>query len=172
MKKLAVLGLLLGVWFSGTVAQAATHSSEGGPFGLGIELGAPSAIVGNYWLDKRASVDMGLAFDLADYFLVYGDYLYHFPGAFGHENKFVAELSPYVGVGGLIAFATRTRYDNDHYIGTSTGSLGLALRVPLGIAWRPTQVPLEVFIELVPGISVIPATAGIIQGGIGIRYYF
>lgn len=166
------LGILLALSLTLFAWTQKTHAADSSGFGAGIILGSPTAITAKYWLDQQAAIDGGIAFSLSDYFLFYGDYLFHYPGAFKQKNKFVSELIPYVGVGGIIALANSNRIDNDRYLGRTTGTLGLGVRVPFGIEWMPSKIPIGVFLELVPGISIIPATSILFQGGLGIRYYF
>lgn len=52
------------------------------------------------------------------------------------------------------------------------GDLRLGVRIPLGIAWHPRKVPIDVFLELVPGLVVIPATALDFDFALGARFYF
>ncbi len=142
-------------------------------FGLGIELGEPSGITAKLWLNQVNALDFGLSFSFDDYFLIYADYLIHFNNAFGSSSQFVSELTPYVGVGGEIAFANSRYYYRDrHFFGYSRDTIGVGVRVPLGIEWTPAKVPLGVFIQIVPGLTLIPRTGGIVEGSIGIRYYF
>ena len=143
-----------------------------GPLGVGAVLGSPTAVTGKYWLDQRKAVDMGLALWFAESLLVYGDYLYHVPGAFGKKSKLASDLAPYFGVGGVIAVSSSDRWKDDRYLGHRRGSIGMGVRVPLGIEWRPKDPPLGVFLELVPGVALFPETGGFLQGGIGIRYFF
>lgn len=147
-------------------------TAQGGPFGLGIVLGGPTAITGKYWLDHKHAIDAGVGALFGDYFMFYGDYLFHYPGAFGHDTQFVSELTPYFGFGGVMAFTTDNHADNSALRGKSSGALGLGGRVPVGIEWRPSETPIGVFLELAPGLSLIPQFGFIIEGGIGIRYYF
>lgn len=142
------------------------------PFGLGLVAGDPTAITGKYWLHQNEAVDFGLAFSVNDATLLYGDYLVHYPKAFKQNGKFINELNPYIGIGGVIAIASGSRSDNYRYYGKNSGSLGLGVRVPFGVEWQPFRPPLGVFAEIVPGLSVVPTTGLIIQGGVGIRYYF
>ena len=164
--------MLVGVTTLLVAAPSAPARAHNGPFGLGLVLGSPTALSGKYWLNTRAAVDFGLGFGFNDYMLVYADYLYHYPGAFGRKDAFVANLIPYFGVGGIIVLTTSDRRDSDTYLGRRSGSLGLGVRVPFGLEWRPGDPSLGIFVEIAPGISVIPNTQGIIQAGIGIRYYF
>src|SRR5690606_19289039 len=125
-------------------------ASGGGPLGLGILLGDPTGFTGKYWMDQRSAADFGLAFDFGDYFVIYGDYLYHFPGALGAASKFAKELTPYVGIGGMIAFSSHDHphrhHDHDGFFHDTDSSVGLGIRIPFGIEWRPSDAPIGVFV--------------------------
>lgn len=158
------------------LSLALSHSASAntpGPFGLGIVIGEPTGLSAKLWLDQKHALDFGLSFSFDDYFLIFSDYLFHFPGAFGRSSKFVTELTPYVGIGGVLAFANdRHAHHDRHLYGHERDSLGLGVRVPVGIEWIPSSAPLGVFVELVPGIAIAPATDAFFEGGIGVRYYF
>jgi hypothetical protein len=149
-------------------------SVGGGPFGLGLALGDPTALTAKYWLDgNKEAVDLGLAYWLGRYFLVYSDYDYHFPGTFGARNEFVNNLSPYIGIGGILVFASssdRNHRGDKYFADNSSAAFALGLRIPIGIEWRP--MPIGVFLEFAPGLTVIPGTFGFLQAAIGVRYYF
>ena len=125
-----------------------------------------------YFKDKQIAFDAGLGFAISNYFIFYGDYLYHYPGAFKQKEPFLMQLTPYLGIGGIAAITTNDRSQNYAYYGRTSGSFGLGVRVPLGLEWRPKDPSIGVFVEIAPGISIIPATTAIFTGGIGIRYYF
>lgn len=153
--------------------STASLANTPGPFGLGIVIGEPTGLSAKLWLDQKHALDFGLSFSFDDYLLIFSDYLFHFPGTFGSSSRFVTELTPYVGIGGVLAFANDRRLDRDrHFFGRERDTLGLGVRVPVGIEWVPAKVPLGVFIELVPGIALAPATDAFFEGGIGVRYYF
>jgi len=171
--------LILTCGFSSPPAAAALKTARAGspetsrPFGLGIILGEPSGITGKYWMDRRTAIDTTLSFSFDDYFLMYADYLYHFPAAFGRSSEFISQLNPYVGGGLELLIQTKdTGFKDRTYFRSDQGSAGLAIRIPLGIEWRPANPPLGVFAEIAPGVGVIPATYGYVQGGVGIRFYF
>ncbi len=163
---LIVLSFL--VFTSAQFAQARTN----GIFGLGVVVGGPTAITGKYWLSREAAIDGGLAFSFSDYVLLYGDYLIHYPRPFKNSDPFFSNIDFYMGVGANLVMTTNDRSNNDNYLGKKSGSVGLGVRVPFGLEWQPADPPIGVFVEIVPGISVIPATAVVVQGGLGIRYYF
>ncbi|MES2965574.1 MAG: DUF3996 domain-containing protein [Bdellovibrionota bacterium] len=162
------------VLFSVAPAQA-QRSSAAGPFGFGIVLGDPTALTGKYNLDDRNAFDFGLAFDFSKWNLIYGDWHYMFPGGFRGNNSFVNQLSPYVGVGGILVMSNQDTIETrkQRYFNSTTDSrMALGVRIPLGIEWRTPNVPLGVFIEIVPGIIVIPQTTSFTNAGLGVRYFF
>ena len=131
------------------------QAQEGSSFGLGILVGQPSGLVAKLWQGKTEALDFGLAYSFEGYFQVYGDYLYHFPDALAKTH--IQNLTPYVGVGGSFSAAT---------------TVAVGIRIPVGVEWMPVNPSIGVFLELAPGIHVIPSTSGRIQGGVGVRYYF
>ena len=158
--------------------QAATHHSSsspshgGGPLGLGIVLGEPTGLSAKYWLTSKHSLDFGLGYSFNSFIFVYADYLFHFPGAFGASSQFVAQLNPYIGIGGIFMGSTASSGTRGRYFTSDGSSAGVGMRLPLGIEWTPGEPPLGIFIELVPGLGIIPSTFGFVEGGIGVRYYF
>jgi hypothetical protein len=145
---------------SATLGCTVARSSEEAPgrtFGLGVEFGEPTGISGKYWTGSKDAVDMGLAYSLRNYMLVFVDKLWHFPGAFGSRDEFARRLSPYIGVGAGFLFGNDFRLD---------------ARIPLGIEWLPRTARLGVFLELVPALRLAPNMTGDVGGGIGVRYYF
>lgn len=153
------------------VPSAAQSSTVSHPFGLGIMLGEPSGVSGKYWLEDRRAVDFGLAYSVNSYELIFVDYLFHFPKGFGHANsEFIRSLNPYVGIGALIAFSSQ---DSRHaFFENKSGNVGLGLRIPFGLEWMIPRSPIGLFVELVPGIGLIPGTSAILQGAIGARWFF
>ena len=154
-------------------AQAAT--SDTGGFGIGLQIGDPSAITFKDSLTENHAIDGGLAFNLNQWTLIYADYLYQMPGQFGNQNAFFARTTPYVGVGGMVVVSNASDYDtrNLRYFNSSSSSkIAFAARIPVGAEWRAPKVPIGVYVELDPGLVILPATYGFVQGGIGARFYF
>lgn len=153
-----------------TLLTTAAHARSGGPFGLGLVIGDPTALTMKYDQSSNDAFDFGLAFNFDKWILVYGDYQYKFAGAF----RSAPQLTPYLGIGAVIVGSNRSLDDTRHYqyfTSTTSSKVAMGLRVPLGLEWRP-NAPIGVFIEIAPGVALIPATASFIQGGLGIRYYF
>ena len=158
-----------------TSAASITHAaSMNGRFGVGIILGGPTGLSGKYFLDREQAIDVGLAFDIDDFVLIYGDYLKHFPGAFGAREKFFTELTPYIGVGPVIVLDSDDRKRNDRYFADDDDDFGVGVRIPLGIEWmsQNPKIPIGIALEIVPGMIIIPGTDLFFQGGVAFRYYF
>jgi hypothetical protein len=139
---------------------------------IGFILGSPTAIVGQLQSNDKNSYQLGLAFSVDDAFLLYGDYLFHYPGAIKTTEPFVNSLVPYFGLGGVIAITTDDRRNDDGYFGKDDGSFGMGVRVPFGIEWKGKNPPLRVFFEIAPGISIFPETEADFMGGLGLKYSF
>ncbi len=134
-------------------------AAQGGPFGLGLILGEPSGLSAKLFLDRRSALDFALDFSfLDDAFYVHADYVLHF-SSLGRGTT----VLPYVGIGGKVAVK-----DNDH----DKDHDRFGVRVPLGIAFMPRSVPIDVFGEIVPGLTLLPETDPDVDAGIGIRYFF
>jgi hypothetical protein len=140
--------------------------ADGGPFGLGIILGEPSGLSAKLFLDARHALDFALDYSLVDSALyIHADYLLHFSGWRVRDGG-VHRLVPYVGLGGKVGL-------RDHDDGRGHDRDGaLGARIPLGIAWMPASVPIDVFLELVPGLFLIPETDPDLDASLGLRYFF
>lgn len=141
-------------------------------FGLGLELGTPSGLTAKYFLNESNALQFGLGWYNGYYrdnygIHVYGDYLWH-PVSLVSASAF--ELPLFVGVG--LRFNSfedrRDRVYNDAY--------GFGIRVPVGIAFDFNNVPLDIFLQVVPSFNFYSRyrdSVGLwIDLSIGIRYWF
>ncbi len=146
---------------------AAPSSSES--FGLGVIFGSPTALTLKSYLQSDRALDFGFGYSWNHSVVLYSDYLFEFKHAFHSSNKTVNEWAPYVGVGALVGF-----YDSGHkaVINNNSTSAVFAMRIPLGIDWRIPKSPVELFLELVPLIDLIPGLDGDFEGGVGVRVFF
>lgn len=168
------LFIVLTVLLVSNIAQA-QRSAGSGPFGVGIVLGDPTALTAKYNADPNTAYDFGIAFDFSRWNLIYADWHYMFPGALKGSNGFVNQVTPYVGVGGLLVFSNQDTVETRkqrYFSSTTDARTALGVRIPLGLEWRTPNVPLGVFLELVPGITVVPQTSSFTNAGLGIRYFF
>lgn len=141
-------------------------------FGLGLELGAPTGLVGKYFLSPDRALDFGVG-DIFRYrdrsgLHIYGDYLFH-PVSLASTPDF--ELPLYVGIGGRF-------WSFDDSSGAITDSaFALGLRVPVGLSMDFNTVPLDLFVQIVPVFDLYfnygaHAAYLDINASIGVRYWF
>lgn len=123
-------------------------------------LGEPTGINLKYWTSYSNALNFGLTYSSGNSLAFLGDWLWHFPGAFTSikHSRFLNELVPYVGLGGLISEVTNS-------------SAALGIRIPVGVEFLPKHPPLGVFLEIAPGMTLLPGIGGFLQADIGIRYY-
>jgi len=72
-------------------------------------------------------------------------------------------MSLYYGAGARIKFAQDAVGDADTIV---------SIRIPVGIAYEFERTPVELFMEVVPMLDLIPSTGFQMAGAIGFRYYF
>jgi hypothetical protein len=170
----AALGFLL-------LLVSPAHATEVGTsrsFGLGLQVGEPTAIVGKAFLGRGNAIDFGIGFwglgwrgrcrgpedhwhdchNRHDYFSVHADWLWE---ETIRQQPF--RLDWHVGIGG--------RYAN--WYEWEDGASAVLARVPLGLDFafnRPSW--LEAFIEIAPGLLVVPGLDLWIDVGLGVRAYF
>ncbi len=126
-------------------------------FGLGMILGEPTGISLKNWLGRSTAVDFAIAwsFEGQNSFTIHGDYLSHH---FKLTQVESGSLPFYYGIGGSMKFK-----DDDTRLGA---------RVPLGLNYHFENLTLDLFLEFVPVLLLIPKTDFEINAGIGIRYFF
>jgi len=148
MRKLIVL------FIAGSIGLKVMAQADG--FGIGIILGEPTGLSGKLWLTQKTAVDGALAWSLWDGGAVHihADFLVH---NFNLINVSQGQLPLYIGIGPRIKLA------NDPMLG---------VRVPFGLAYLFGSAPLDVFLELVPILELIPASDFHFNSAIGIRYFF
>jgi hypothetical protein len=149
-------------------------------FGLGLELGEPTGLNGKWFFSDNVALDFGVGWiygwRYGDGFHTYADILWH-PFSFVNADAF--ELPFYVG-GGLRYWDFRYcdyRGFCDYYGGSALG-----IRVPVGISFDFNDIPLDIFIQIVPTLDFIygdyydrfgrrRAEFGV-DLSVGIRYWF
>ncbi len=123
-------------------------------FGLGLELGEPIGFNGKVFIAPDRAIDFGVG-DLGYYhpyyvggsgLHVYVDHLWH-PVVLTHADAF--DLPLYIGVG---ARFWNFDYSCDAAGVCLTGQL-FGLRVPIGISFDFNNVPLDIFIQVVPTLD-------------------
>ena len=145
-------------------------------FGLGLELGEPTSITGKLFVSPSNALDFGVGTIYHDYYggdgglHLYADYLWH-PAVLTSTDDF--ELPFYIGVGGRFwDFNYACNPQND-----CTGAAAFGVRMPIGVTFDFNNVPLDVFIQIVPTLDFFHdyATHDIyldFDFSVGIRYWF
>lgn len=167
-----VTRLALAALVFGAVPALADVAPAGKGIGIGVELGAPTNLNLKLMTGPTTGVVIGVGggiwYDLS--LSLHVDHLWHVAAAdFDGGN-----VSAYVGVGGWGSFSdgkgNHLGYYQPFYPGVAT--VGLGVRVPLGVSLAFDAVPIEVFAELVPSVIVFPGIGVFGQGGLGARIYF
>ena len=131
-------------------------SAQDGGFGLGAVFGEPTGLSAKVWTGDKTAIDGALAWSFAGagFLHLHSDFLVH---NFDLIDVSEGRLPLYFGIGAYLDFASQ---------------MGLGIRIPVGLAYHFDSAPLEIFAEIAPGLSLLPATDFYFGGGIGIRYYF
>ena len=164
-----MLTTLLALALTAPVAHAtqvnpALHGPPDG-FGVGVVLGDPSGLSlafrpGDPWFIQAAA---GWSL-VRDSLHVSADYCMNVV-ILDTPDLPRMRFPVYVGVGGRLRLGENGgRWDDDEP--------GLGVRVPVGMTLLPTDVPIDVFVEIVPVLQLFPETDGTLDGGIGARFYF
>lgn len=146
-------------------AAAEDRGVEKGVFGLGLIVGEPTGVSAKYYLADDTALDAAVGGAIIGRgFQVHGDFLWH-PWILERKDGFV--LPAYLGLGVRVLARDGGGGDEDH--------TRIGLRVPVGIVFDFTRVPLDVFVELV-GVADYRTKGdafGIdLNAGAGVRYYF
>lgn len=148
MKKLFLVSLLA-LFSLGLFAQ-----NEG--LGLGLVFGEPTGLSAKLWTSEKTALDAALAWSFYNggWLHAQADFLIH-----NYDLIDVSEgaLPVYYGIGAYVTFSS---------------DLGLGARVPLGLAYHFEDAPVEIFLEIAPGLSLLPGIGFYMGGGLGARYYF
>jgi hypothetical protein len=120
---------------------------------VGLILGEPTGLSAKQWIGEGASLDLAVAwsFEPPGAFYVHVDYQQHFD----HLDIDPGELLWFAGIGPRISIRD----------GVAVGA-----RIPVGLVYEIEEVPLEVFLEIAPGLQLFPDTDPLFGGGIGVRY--
>lgn len=155
---------LLALVVSGTTLSA---SAQGSGFGLGIMVGEPTGFSWKYWTGGDRALAGGVAWGLSNngYFHLHADYLFHKMDLIPVTK---GKLPLYFGPGVRMRFWGNNgndRYDDDR-------DLDLSVRFPVGLAYLFDGAPVDVFLEAVPTMSIIPSTDFDFDAALGVRYWF
>jgi hypothetical protein len=165
--------LLAGV-FSLVAAHAqAQVSPQGKGVGIGFEVGAPTTLNLKMMTSPYTGIVVGIGgaiwYDLS--LSLHADYLWH-PAVLASGDA--GALSFYAGLGGWTALSGQKgpRLGLNGPVYNDVDFLAAGVRVPLGLSFGMSGLPIEVFGELVPAVALFPGIGLFGQGGLGARLYF
>ena len=133
-----------------------THAEQG-EFSLGVGAIIPNGITAKFWTTDRVAIDLFGEWSVnAKEYHAHADVLIHDFDKIQWEGE---RIALYYGVGGAAMF----KEDKDTRV---------YVRIPIGVAYYLTDVPVELFAETAPKISIYPSTNFSLDLMIGARYRF
>ncbi len=146
-------------------------------FGLGIIIGDPTGITGKYWISGRSAIDGAIAWSMQGENLhLHGDYLLH---KFDLIKVQKGSLPLYYGIGARFKLGDHDSHDdhNSHHPHDDHDSRHhhddlFGIRIPVGLDYLFGSDPLDIFLELVPILDLVPDTEVNFNAAIGFRYFF
>jgi len=148
---------LLVIAFLGTVTASAQDYK--GHYGIGLALGEPSGFSIKKFNNHSEAFQYTLGYSTVDGeegINIGADFLLH------NYDFITAEK-------GMIPFYYGVGIHLTSYINAGNQ---IYARVPLGLAYEVTDLPLDIFFEFAPGIAVIPEPSLVTNFAIGGRFYF
>lgn len=141
-------------------------------FGLGVMVGDPTGISGKAWIAKDKAIDLGLAWGLwrGGYLHLHADYLFHHMELIPVRT---GKLPLYFGPGLRVRTWNNGRYRHrGHSYDHDETRMDLGIRFPVGLAYLLDGYPVDLFLEVVPTLDIMPGTYLDLDAGLGVRYYF
>jgi hypothetical protein len=125
-------------------------------FGLGIIIGEPTGLSFKKWTSRTQAFDAALAwsFEGDNAFHLHGDYLFHNYRSIRIDRS---TIPFYYGIG------FRLKFEDENKFG---------VRLPLGVTLFIREVPVDLFLEIVPILNLAPSTDMDLNIAFGARYYF
>ena len=139
-----------------TTLTISISKAQDSGLGAGAIFGQPTGISLKLWTGSTTALDGGVAWSFVNggFFQVHGDVLIH---ALDFVQVTDGHLAGYFGIG------ARLRMSADLHMG---------IRVPFGLDYMFSEAPVDIFLEVAPGLDLLPATTFWMDGGIGVRYFF
>ena len=157
---------LFGSFFFSVYLFCSFAAAQDRGFGLGIVAGEPTGVSLKSWQGRTTALDAALAWSFAgnDFVQIHGDYLSHNFSLLKVEE---GQLPFYYGIGGRLKLIDLDDNKNDRNDKTRIG-----VRLPLGLAYLFEKVTLDLFVEVVPVLDLVPETEFDLNAAIGVRYFF
>lgn len=154
----------------------ASQSPAGRQFGIGLQVGAPTALTIKYMVaaDQGLVVGVGAGFGWRGGFgvglSIHADYLFHVAQLIRND---ALTLSAYLGPGlWLTVFNGGYGFGGGYYYAGTFGLFGVGVRVPMGLNMAFNAAPIEIYLELDPALFLFPGIDFGIGASLGFRFYF
>ncbi|HKP97964.1 MAG TPA: hypothetical protein VJ385_19685 [Fibrobacteria bacterium] len=132
-----------------------SEANQSGEFGLGFIAGNPSGLSGKLWVGPDNALDFTAGFSIVnDWIYLDADYVWHEWSLIPVKK---GRLPLYYGPG------VWTSISDEASIG---------IRGVVGLEYIFPTTPFDVFLEIAPGISVLPSTNVDVSAGLGMRFFF
>jgi hypothetical protein len=138
-------------------ANAASQLSPEEGFGLGLAVGTPSGISASLPVGPDNAFNAVLGYDLghdASNLAILGDYVWHLRDLVAVD---AGKVSFYYGPGVRVLAARHAE---------------AGIRVVLGVDYFFEGAPVQAFLEIGPGVNIVPNTRPFGTGIVGVRYFF
>ncbi len=164
MKRVTLVLMILTISLSAWAASPAvprTNAVHPGLFELGLNIGEPAGLSAKLWLDRNSALEGIAAWAFTQgAFALSVDYLLTFPDLLKIQT---ASFPLFVGIGGISRLSSGAG---------GAAQMTLGLRVPLGVLFVFAKVPIEISLDIVPGLNLFPDTVFLAMGGLAVRYCF
>lgn len=157
---LAIALLPASAWADLSLADRQPAVDEGRDFGIGLIVGDPTALTLKGMLSGQDALQAHAGWRLGDpdggRVTLIVDYLRHFVVVDPVPSS--GEFSPFIGIGGKL--------------GVGDGEEVFGPRLPVGLGYFFGGAPVELSLEVAPGIAVLPETSFMVDAGLAARWYF
>lgn len=156
-----LLALML-IVFLPQSSRADDYGPQSRRVGVGIIAGDPTGVTVKGYVAPRTAINGIASWSfIDDAFTLIGDVTYDLLEIDTRSQPL--SLPFYVGAGGKFVANNKNTPGSDSSFG---------VRVPVGVAAQFEKIPLEISVEVGPGIELVPETEFDITGGIAARFYF
>lgn len=178
LRRVALLGLLSAGILLTTAPVHADGVNQPAGWGLGLMLGSPTGITAKGWLGGANAWDVGLGFGGIGFhpaFRVHANYLWGLAQILPDTSDVTLDL--YLGAGALVGAGRYGpcdgRFDSRYYNDCGVGHLYGGVRVPLGLDLRFQNAPIQLGLEVAPGVTVSEHyVSGLLDVALTARYLF
>jgi hypothetical protein len=155
--------LLAGAALAQAPIEGAGGSSEraGGPFGIGVAIGAPAGATGRLWLGDWSAIQFTAGGDLGSFKRLGGtaDYVVTFRPFQVEDNAYAIPLH----IGGGVNI--------DLDLAGATGVVLIGPRAVFGASLMVPDLPVDFHAEIAPTVYFLEQPGWSVDGQIGFRYY-